>query len=380
MLRTMRRGFTLIELLVVIAIIAVLIALLLPAVQAAREAARRTQCVNNLKQLGLGLHNYHQGIGTFPMGVSYTYGNYWGQWERPGPPAVPYMEQQTIYNSCNFKFPLDDGNNGGTQANTTVNRTLINNFLCPSDGNAGRISGNINNYMLSEGTTALTPSTTPYQTTGLFTFQFAYSIATVTDGTSNTIRRLGGPGRAADEHRRPRGDLHERLRHEDDPRRLPDPDGRADPPGHRHPHHPGGLAWPTPAASTTSAATSGPTATPTTRMFNTIVPPNSKQYNFGACKSGGGGVDDAEYVNANSNHPGGVNVLFADGSVKFIKDSVAYTVWWGLGTKSGRRGHLLRPVLMDRPTFSARPDPDAGRGPTARPASPRAPAARLIAT
>src|SRR4051812_14940000 len=92
------RGFTLIELLVVIAIIAVLIALLLPAVQAAREAARRAQCVNNLKQIGLGLHNYHQALNTLPPGDLTM------AWADFGASTflLPYMEQQPLYNAINF--------------------------------------------------------------------------------------------------------------------------------------------------------------------------------------------------------------------------------------------------------------------------------------
>jgi prepilin-type N-terminal cleavage/methylation domain-containing protein/prepilin-type processing-associated H-X9-DG protein len=322
--RSKRQGFTLIELLVVIAIIAVLIALLLPAVQAAREAARRSQCVNNLKQLGLAMHNYHQAIGSFPMGVSFTYGNYWGQWSAQAL-MLPYMEQQAIYNACNFNLSLDDGGARGG--------TMIVGFLCPSDGNAGRISGNINSYFLSEGTTALTPSTTPYPTTGLFTFQFCYSFANVTDGTSNTIAAseglVGPPTNVMS-----KGTTFMNVNEATTPDAFTTLTAGQQAPGTVIP----GILNQCQASTGGIASTRGnqwANGDTNYTMFNTIVPPNSTQYNWGACKSGGGGVDDAEYVNANSNHPGGCNVLFGDGSVKFVKSTVAWQIWWSLGTKAG---------------------------------------------
>src|SRR5262245_28491342 len=126
------RGFTLIELLVVIAIIAVLIALLLPAVQSAREAARRSQCVNNLKQLGLAMQNYHDIVGTFPPARK---GCCWGTWNIF---VLPNIEQGPLYNSWNT-FGNNNGGPDGTHryfgaVNVTVADTIISTFLCPSDG------------------------------------------------------------------------------------------------------------------------------------------------------------------------------------------------------------------------------------------------------
>jgi prepilin-type N-terminal cleavage/methylation domain-containing protein/prepilin-type processing-associated H-X9-DG protein len=196
-----RRGFTLIELLVVIAIIAILIALLLPAVQAVRETARRAQCVNNLKQMGLALQNYHDAMGTFPMsyaarsrfidGATDTTPG-WG-W---GTMILSQLEQTSVYNAVNFVLPVE-----GTQ-NSTVVLSIISTYLCPSDpmpGGPFGVTDKAGNVLALIGPTSyaacvgndLTDSTTGLNNDGLGNgVMFRNSgirIAGITDGTSQTI-------------------------------------------------------------------------------------------------------------------------------------------------------------------------------------------------
>ena len=215
MQKRFRRGFTLIELLVVIAIIAVLIALLLPAVQAAREAARRAAMLNNLKQIGLALHNYHTVHRPVPD----------GRLEEPatGRPATPTGSGATVAGpagaprrSCSATStrprcttrptsvwgPAARGGMLGSAPNSTVYNAVISSYLCPSDPNAGRQRSN--SYHASIGSTTYeSPITTP----GMFAVFTSYGIRDCTDGTSNTIafaEALTGRDNAASRAIRPR--------------------------------------------------------------------------------------------------------------------------------------------------------------------------------
>jgi prepilin-type N-terminal cleavage/methylation domain-containing protein len=233
------RGFTLIELLVVIAIIAVLIALLLPAVQAAREGARRSQCVNNLKQFGLGIHNYHSSNDVFPMGASLCYYNYgggspcttWNNWSAHAM-MLNYLEQSPLYNAINFNME-GRGSDYASSANSTAYDAKVGLFLCPSDTDAGKINDNC--YYASVGPTTNAGSDTPPRptnpacpnyssaTSGVFAFRLAYGLRDITDGSSNTIafsegqagaslqtvtpgNMIMGAGLSGEERREPQGD------------------------------------------------------------------------------------------------------------------------------------------------------------------------------
>ena len=370
------RGFTLIELLVVIAIIAVLIALLLPAVQAAREAARRAQCVNNMKQIGIGIHNYVSSNSVIPPSATFNPS------QTTGDPSVyqdqgvlcrilNFMEQTSDYNSINFNYgvrgksssgswtnpPLDENVWAGDfgRDNVTANITYVKTFLCPSDAHNG---GN-NTYFISGqrrlvGTTNYNwnvglgrffnngivngPSYSPgaLDQNGSSSFQCApgpVSMASFTDGTSNTAIMSEVV------------QSHEGV----------EDDGL-------------GTVWDgpswnqfvgkgTPAAPADWLAAQSCQNNPGQsqywwkgefalsgghNLYSHTQLPNRRSCYYTNVTSYPGTSSDQDFagatqtmVAASSYHPGGINVLFMDGSVKFVKNTVNYNPWYAIATIAG---------------------------------------------
>jgi len=300
------RGFSLIEILVVIAIIGLLIALLLPALQSSKGSARRAQCMSNLKQVGIALHNYHDAIGVLPPGVAGA--------ERVGPRwspqamLLPWIEQASLYAAINFSGVPWGHHETLSAMNLTAIRTHITNFLCPTDvdridetwglahnsyrGNAGTLPYNLN----------LDAPDGKGVNNGPFYFGSAVRFAQFVDGTSNSAvfsERCLGSTATPD----PLADYYSASPPTDSCRDA----GPMTTPRYVDPVEWSGQRW-------------GDGNTFYTR-YHHILPPNNP-----SCNYGGDDYDGNTVVSATSRHPGGVNLLTADGAVHFVKASVNPTI------------------------------------------------------
>jgi prepilin-type N-terminal cleavage/methylation domain-containing protein len=350
-MRSERRAFTLIELLVVIAIIAVLIALLLPAVQAAREAARRTQCVNNLKQLGLAAQNYHDVFLCLPFGKGADYmaidpnAPVYARWSAHSQ-FLPYLEQKPLFDSINFSLPPDVPDLGGggmgdmmpaysspNGSNATATRVMISAFVCPSD--AGGVVGSPGStcYSANEGcwlcdVSEATPSTAApgVLPQGPFYNKSCIRLAGFIDGTSQTAlfsERRRGQGTPD-----PRSDLFQ-MNNATSLNQTYQTCNSLDITMAMVFTSSIGMTW---AVGDMSCTT-----------YNHVSTPNTR-----SCAGTGMGmgmmgadamVNMAVQLSASSYHPGGVNLAIGDGSVRFIKDGINLNVWRSLSTRNG--GEIL---------------------------------------
>jgi len=325
-----RRGFTLIELLVVIAIIAILIALLLPAVQQAREAARRTQCKNHLKQLGLAVHNYASSYTSFPPGACVdptvtTTGNN-GSWGVHGR-ILPYLEQGNLYNNVDLTTAWD--------FQSAIDGLKISVYACPSDpksdlardpGN-GKVTLYPTNYGFNYGTWFVYDPADGSGGNGAFFPNARLTMASFTDGTSNTL--LAAEVKAWQPYTRNGGPS---------PTTIPNSVSEAstavasggqsklDPPtGHTE--------WPDGRVHHSGFTV---TMNPNTYVSHTdgSVEYDADYNSWQEGKDGSGGSPTYAIITSRSYHTGVVNAALVDGSVRTISENISLDIWRALGTRN----------------------------------------------
>jgi len=322
-----RRGFTLVELLVVIAIIGILVALLLPAIQAAREAARRTQCVNNLKQFGIALHNYHDTHNKFTRGL---YPSAHDSCQQASPPystcawrglsahtmLLPYVEQESLFSQIDSNLMYYTGVNG------TLNNTKIPAFLCPSDQEWTGPTDAGNNIVVSAGPTTFWRISTANQI-GMFNMSRDVDFSDIMDGTANVI--AASEALVGDDNGGETDLKRDLVRAQAFPggagqknwtQAQLDTYGASCIAGKDNEHSHTRREW--------MNGIGGQT------VFNTMNTPNSANPDCHPC-GGCGWYDSVGIWTARSLHPGGVNVLLADGATRFVNDSIDLTTWQRLG-------------------------------------------------
>jgi prepilin-type N-terminal cleavage/methylation domain-containing protein len=320
-----RRAFTLIELLVVIFIIGLLIALLIPAVQSARESARKMSCANNLKQLALATQQFEETNGSFPPGQS----AYPAQ-ASPQVFAMAYMDGAVLYNAFNFSSSVTD-----SLANFTAQTQQVATFLCPSDPSSGVFSTPNPNPALDAGITgqcnylgnmgahawvydSSSAYTKPPGYTGIFAYDSATTVASIRDGSSNTVfyaevRRGACPSDDVTDSTIVNPALWGPTNPVTNPNNLNPPS-----------------ACNKPLTTYNITGLQFERGFPMTSLYTHTVPPNNS------------GRDcirlltfDQAHVAARSYHPSGINVALTDGSVRFISSQIAMSVWRALGTRRG---------------------------------------------
>jgi prepilin-type N-terminal cleavage/methylation domain-containing protein len=313
-----RRGFTLVELLVVIFIIGVLIALLLPSVQAARESARRLTCQNNLKQIGLALHNHHAALERFPPGRGMPFPGVFSAQAH----LLPYFEESALGRLVDFSAPpttftLGNGSVLDGAPNHQAATTAVDLFQCPSDTAGGSVQGSEfggTNYVAAAGS-GLVDHGTLTRADGVFYTASTTTFRDLRDGTSHTAafsERPLGPGGQVSE---PTPQKTQLLMRELAVTADPTPQACAGD---------GSGNWYTERGAKWILGNYGNT------LYNHHYPPNAAEWD---CMNM---TQQKGLLAARSYHPGGVMLLRCDGSVDFATDDVDLAVWRGLSTRAGR--------------------------------------------